>query len=250
MHSLIPGGEICCRSISAGLESTDVGQLSIDLFILTFLISLPLVGGGVPRTMCITKRRLIPPGPILTSLLGSFAWFSSPCAIDGGATRPAKASAAKAAIVLPKDPKAVVLSYDPGAGGFVRKGASPYLRIQANGQVTVTNLLNGTKKESKLTVKQVKDLLGFVIQKSDFFDLSDAKINKAIQKAAGKGPFIAIGGAGTTVISAEANGKKHTVSYRGAAAYLRVYPKVKLLAQFVAIEKRLSDLAASVEKGK
>jgi hypothetical protein len=183
-------------------------------------------------------------------LLGSFAWFSSPCATDGEVSRGAKASAAKAAIVLPKDPKAVVLSYDPGAGGFVRKGPPPYLRIQANGRVTVTNLLNGAKKESKLTATQVKDLLGFVIQKSDFFNLSDTKISKAIQKAAGKGPFIAIGGAGTTVISVEANAKKYTVSYRGAAAYLRVYPKVKVLAQFVAIEKRLSDLATSVEKGK
>src|SRR5207253_7295626 len=41
----------------------------------------------------------------------------------------------KPAIVLPKDPKAVVLTYDPGAGGFIRKGEAPYLKIQADGQV-------------------------------------------------------------------------------------------------------------------
>src|SRR5712691_4914013 len=139
----------------------------------------------------------------------------------------------EAAPVAPKeDPKAVVLSYDPGAGGFIRKGPPPYLRIQADGQVTVTNLLDGSKKESKLTAKQLDDLLRFVIHDNDFFKLSETKIADAIKAAAGKGPFIALGGVGTTALNVQANGKRHEVSYRGASEYLRVYPKTKVLEQF------------------
>jgi hypothetical protein len=200
--------------------------------------------------MCISKRRTLARVSLLAMLIGSIGCLGSPCWAGDPAKRGPKTGDLKAAIVLPKDPQAVVLTFDPGAGGFVRKGPPPYLRIQANGRVTVTNLLDGSKKESKLTVKQVKDLLGFVLHSNDFLHLSETKITKAIQAAAGKGPFVAVGGAGTTVISVQANGKKHTVSYRGAAAYLGVYPKVKVLAQFVAIEKRLSDLAATAAKSK
>jgi hypothetical protein len=154
------------------------------------------------------------------------------------------------AIALPKDPKAIVLSFDPGAGGFVRKGEAPYLKIQADGQVTVTSLFDGTKKETKLTAKELDDLLRFVIQEKDVFNLSEMKIADAIKVAAGNGPFIAVGGAGTSVIGVQANGKKHEVRYRGASAYLQACPNVAELARFVAIEKKLNDLAAGIAKRK
>jgi hypothetical protein len=169
-------------------------------------------------------------------------------AVCGAAEK--KADDPKAPIGLPKDPKAVVLSYDPGAGGFVRKGEPPYLKIQADGQVTVTNLHDGSKKEGKLTAKELDALLRFVVVDKDIFKVTEARINEGIKEAAGKGPFIAVSGAGTSVIKVEANGKKHEVSFRGASAYLQAYPKVEVLAQFVAIEKRLSDLGVSVAKGK
>src|SRR6185369_17183007 len=107
---------------------------------------------------------------------------------QGGEPR-RKAEDAKPPIVLPKDPKAVVLSYDPGAGGFIRKGPPPHLKIQADGQVTVTNLVDGTKKESKLTPKQLDELLGFVIQEKDFFKVTAARINEGIKEASKNGPF-------------------------------------------------------------
>jgi hypothetical protein len=157
---------------------------------------------------------------------------------------------AKPEIVLPKDAKAVVISYDPGAGGFVRKGPPPYLQIQADGQVTVVNLLDGARKEATLTAKELDDLLRFIIHDKDFLNVTETKINDGIKEAAGKGPFIAVGGAGTAVITIQANGKKHTVSYRGASAYLSAYPKVEPLAQFVAVEKRLQELGQKVSKGK
>ena len=175
---------------------------------------------------------------------GSLSRADSPAAGDP------KAEVSKPGIVLPKDPKAVVLSYDPGAGGFIRKGPPPNLQIQADGRVTVTNLFDGSKKESKLTPRQLEDLLRFAIRDNDFFNLSQTRIADAIKAEIGNGPAFALGGVGTTVISVQANGKRHEVSYRGASEYLRAYPKAKALAQFVAVEKRLSDLAASVAKGK
>ena len=153
-------------------------------------------------------------------------------------------------VVLPKDAKAVVISYDPGAGGFIRKGEAPYLKIQADGSVTVTNLHNGEKKEAKLAAKELDELVRFVIYDKKFFDVTEKKMNDAIKEAAGKGPFIAIGGAGTSKIIVEANGKKHEVSFRAASAYTSAYPKVEVVPQFVAIEKRLSEYANAVAKGK
>jgi hypothetical protein len=155
------------------------------------------------------------------------------------------------AVVLPKDSKTVVLTYDPGAGGFVRKGEAPYLKIQADGAVTVVNLFDGTKKEGKLTAKELDELLKFVIQEKDFTSVTAAKIDAGIKDAAAaSGKFIAVGGAGTSVIMVENDGKKHEVSFRGAGAYLGAYPMVDPLARFVAVEKKLSDLATSVAKGK
>jgi hypothetical protein len=169
---------------------------------------------------------------------------------SAGRAEDKKSDDKKPTIVLPKDPKAVVITYDPGAGGFIRKGEAPYLKIQADGQVTVTGLHDGTKKESKLSAKELDELLRFVIQDKEFATITAAKIDAGIKDAAGKGPFIAIGGAGTSVIMVENDGKKHEVSYRGASAYLRTYPKVDVLARFVAVEKRLADLGATVAKGK
>ena len=148
-----------------------------------------------------------------------------------------------------KDPKAVVISYDPGAGGFIRKGEAPYLKIQADGQVTVTGLHDGAKAQAKLAPKELADLLKFIVVEQKFFDLTEKKMNDAIKVAAANGPFIAIGGAGTSKIVVEADGRKHEVSFRAASAYASAYPKVEVVPQFVAIEKKLSDYAAAV-KGK
>ncbi len=156
----------------------------------------------------------------------------------------------KAAVVLPKDPKAVVLTYDPGAGGFIRKGEAPYLTVQADGQVTVVSVFDGSKKEGKLTAKELDELLRFVIQDKDFLAVTEAEIADGIKDAAGKGPFVAVTGAGTSVIAVTNDGKKHEVSYRGASSYLQTYPKVDPLARFVAVEKRLGELGATVAKGK
>jgi hypothetical protein len=202
---------------------------------------------GKERNMCSVKQRITFAGSIvlLAVLVG---WACVPSLADDKKAKDAKTDEAK--IVLPKDPKAIVLSYDPGAGGFIRKGEAPHLKIQADGQVFVVNPHDGVKKEAKLPAMKLEELLRFVVKDNDFFNLTEAKINDAIKAAAGKGPFIAVGGAGTSVIAIHVNGKKHEVKFRGASAYLQAYPKTKVLEQFVAIEKRLSTYALSVSKGK
>lgn len=156
----------------------------------------------------------------------------------------------KPAIPLPMDPKAVVLSFDPGQAGFIRKGEAPYLKIQRGGNVVVTSLLDGTMKEGKLTEKELDDLVRFVVEEQGFLKVTEKKINDGIKEASAKGPFIAVGGAGTSVISVQLAEKKHEVSFRGASAYSQTYPKVVPLAQYAAVEKRLQELGASLEKKK
>jgi hypothetical protein len=190
--------------------------------------------------MCTFKRSTVVVISLLAFLVG----------VVGSPSGAQDKKAGEPKIVLPKDAKAVVLSYDPGAGGFIRKGDAPYLKIQADGQATVTNVHDAAKAETKLTAKQLDELLRFVILEKKFFDVTEKKINDAIKDAAGKGPFIAIGGAGTAKITIEANGKRHEVSFRGASSYLQAYPKADVLPHFVAIEKRLNDFAISVAKAK
>jgi hypothetical protein len=161
-----------------------------------------------------------------------------------------RADDAKPAIVLPKDAKVIVISYDPGAGGFIRKGEAPYLKIQADGQVTVTSVHNGMKKEGKLTVKELEDLLKLIVDENDFFSVDKARIDAGIKEAAGNGPFIAVGGAGTSVIAINVNDKKHEVSFRAASTFSKTYPKAKMVGQYAAIEKKLSELAIGIEKEK
>lgn len=196
--------------------------------------------------MSISPSRAI----VVALLLMGPGWIAPHSLTAGPAAKGAKDDESKLEIVLPKDPKTVVLSYDPGAGGFIRKGEAPYLKVTADGQVTVTNLVDGSKKESKLSGEELEDLVRFVIEENDFFSVTETKISDEIKAAAGNGPFIGIGGAGTAVISVEANEEEHEVSYRGAEAYLRAYPKTKVLKQFVAVEKRLAEFAESVAKDK
>jgi len=188
--------------------------------------------------------------PLLGVLVGGLGWLTSQSLTAAPGAKDPKAGAPKTEIIFPKDPKAIVLSYDPGAGGFIRKGEAPYLKIQADGEVTVTSVFDGSKTQSKLTPEELEDLVRFVIEDKAFFNVTETKIADEIKAASANGPFIAIGGAGTAVIGVEANDTHHEVSYRGAAAYLKTYPKAKVLGQFVAVEKRLSEYADSVAKGK
>jgi hypothetical protein len=193
--------------------------------------------------MCAHTQRRVAFAVLLASLAGVTEFFDARCSAEDKKEEPKP-------IALPKDSTTVVLSYDPGAGGFVRKGEAPYLKIQADGKVTVTSLFDGTKKEAKLTAKELDELLRFVTVEKDIFKLTEAKLADDVKTASANGPFIAVGGAGTSTLAVEIEGKKHSVSYRAAATFAKTYPKAELLAQYAAIEKKLSEYADSVVKPK
>jgi len=174
-----------------------------------------------------------------------------PIAMCGTADRaPGQADPKKTEIVLPKDPQAVVVALHVTGGMIRNKTTDPYLQIQADGRVILTNRIDGTKKESKLTAGQLQDLLRFVIQENDIFNVDATKIQDEIKAQQKNGPAIRVGDGITSRLVIKANNKEHEVSYYAAGTFAKQYPKVKTLAQFAAVEGRLHELANSVQKGK
>ncbi|OAI50285.1 hypothetical protein AYO44_05725 [Planctomycetaceae bacterium SCGC AG-212-F19] len=158
------------------------------------------------------------------------------------------ATATKKEIVLPKDPKAVVLSMNVGGGMIRNASPDPFLQIQADGKVIRTDRITGGKRESKLTPAELQDLLYFVIKENDFFTLTQKTMADAVQAAqAGQQFGIAVGDGCSTVISIDANDKRHEANYYAADVYLKAYPKAKPLAQYATVEWRLNQLAYLTE---
>ena len=156
-------------------------------------------------------------------------------------------------IQLPDDPNTVVLSYDPGvgAGQPARQGEPPYLKILADGTVKVTNPETGAQASSQLNEKDWRELLEFVIYDQEFLTLTAAMLDEEINKlAATSGSFTDVRGIGTSVIAVKLADKQNSVSYRAAMIYHKKLPKAKEIARFAETEKRLSDLALKVGKGK
>jgi hypothetical protein len=152
-------------------------------------------------------------------------------------------------LTLPKNSTAVVITLDPGLKGPARKGPPPYLQIRADGLVIVTDPFSGARRESKVKLDKVTELLEFIVRKKQFFNMNEEGIRAAIrEKIRNKGPVIALANADTTVITVDLNGRRHEARYRGAQDAAKVYPGVDALARFAAIEQRLWDLARSVPK--
>lgn len=152
------------------------------------------------------------------------------------------AAAANKEIVLPKDPRAVVLSMGVG-GGMIRNATNePYLQIQADGKVTRTDRISGAKKESKLTAAELQDLLRFVILENDFFNVDRQKM----ATAPGKGPISVVTDGTTTTIRVHANDKEHEAGYY-MASFARGNNPNKPLLQYATIEWRLNQLGYLME---
>jgi hypothetical protein len=125
-----------------------------------------------------------------------------------------------AAIALPKDPKAVVLSMTvshkeiptrkevrPDGGMNIFQGSprtDQVLQIQADGKVLVTNRVSGAKKETQLTASQLQDVLRFMIRDNDFFNQASIKLPDKDNPDARK-----------LVISVQTGDKQHEVSVDG-----------------------------------
>jgi prepilin-type N-terminal cleavage/methylation domain-containing protein len=132
-------------------------------------------------------------------------------------------------------------------GGLIlNKTADPYLQIQANGSLIVTDRVTGVQKQSQLTAQQMQQLQT-IIQQNDFFNINAGDIAKGIQAAQQSGAGIAIGDGVTATIYVNLNGQEHTVGYYAADTWQGLYPGIKPLSQFVAVEQYLYSLAQSAK---
>jgi RNA polymerase sigma factor (sigma-70 family) len=197
---------------------------------------------GALRTMWISKMRMAAVVVLLLVLAGWAGWATFQTLAADPAT------ATQKEIVLPKDSKAVVLSMEVGGGMLKNASPEPFLLIQADGKVIRTDRVTGAKRESRLSPLELQELLRFVIQDNDFFNVDRKKIDAGVAQAQAGKPFgIAVGDGRTTGIRVDANNKRHDVSSYAAATQQAQYPKVKPLAQFVAIEWRLDQLGYLME---
>lgn len=152
-------------------------------------------------------------------------------------------------VMLPKDSKAVVASLFVTGGMIKNKTDAPFLQIQADGRVVVTDRTTGEQKETKLTAEKLQDLLRFVVQEQDFLDLTDKKITEAVTDYRKGKPLVAFSDVSHFKVRIQANDKEQTVACTSGYTD-KERRDVKLLARFFAVNQRLLDLAESVRKQK
>ena len=151
---------------------------------------------------------------------------------------------AKPAFKLPKDPKAVVISFD-WKGGFTppRKNMAPVLSILADGTLLMPDRFGMAKDVTgKITRKELQDLLRFAITENKFFKFDAAKVKEKVRKASAGRPRIAIADAPSSVVEIKLAGKSHKASYYALGFAARQYKTVAELQQLYAIQQRLNRL--------
>ncbi len=155
-------------------------------------------------------------------------------------------AAAALAVDLPKDPQAVVLSYDEVGGyGPVRTRKGPYLSVLADGTVKVLPLQKGARDlELKLTAAELQELMRFVVEKHRFFEFDEKKTMAAMGQ---KGAIIM--DAASTVIAVKTRDKAKQVRFYALTWAARQHPKVRALQDLSAIGQRLVNLMAVVRAG-
>lgn len=157
----------------------------------------------------------------------------------------AVSSAEKSAYKLPKNPKAVVISFD-WAGGFTppRKSNAPVLSILRDGTVNMPDRFGLSKDVTgKISQRELQELLAFAIKTNKFFEYDPAKVKKKIEIESKKRPFIPrIADAPSSVIFIQIAGKSHKVSHYALAFAASQFKTIKELQQLYAIEKRLRRL--------
>src|SRR5262249_39848294 len=127
-----------------------------------------------------------------------------------------------------------------GGGLLFVPANHPYLQIYSNGVVIVTNAVSGAKTQTRLTTRQLNNLLAFITVKNQFLTLSSAGIANAI---AAQNPMFVIGDGTTTTISLNTRNGPQVVSVYAADTYLAAFPNIVPLAEFVAIEQQLQQIA-------
>ena len=150
------------------------------------------------------------------------------------------------AVDLPKDPKAVVLSYDEVGGyGPARTRKAPWVTVLADGTVRVPPFRAGAKDlEMKLGAAALQELMRFVVEKHRFFAFDEKKARAAM----GQGNAM-IMDASSTVISVQVQGKRKQARFYALTWAARQHRNVRALQDLSAIQHRLVNLMAVVRAG-
>jgi len=149
---------------------------------------------------------------------------------------------------FPKDASAevIVLQY---AGGFTppRKNNEPDLTILADG-VVILGAPFGSKKrlKTKIPHEQLQELLRFILGEQEFAKFDTKQVQALVNK---QGKLIAVADASTTVVRVHADGMKLEGKYYALNMMARQFPKIKPLAQFSAVQRRLERLRAEIYAG-
>jgi RNA polymerase sigma factor (sigma-70 family) len=207
----------------------------------------PLVQGEL-QYMALTKLKwaltLVASLGVLTLGVGFWAFRSASVAA------PIPAEKKEADIKLPEDPKAAVITFDHLGSRLRRENNDPVMVVRADGTVIVNDPYGlGAGCESKLTPRELQDLLRYVVREKEFFNYDDAKVKAAIAEDAKNKPGVKVSGAWTTVVRVHADGKEHAASQYALDNMAGLHPAVKELGQFRDIEGRLQRVQWTATAG-
>lgn len=146
---------------------------------------------------------------------------------------------------LPKDPKAVVISFDY-KGGFTppRKKDAPALSILRDGTVQMPDRFGLAKDVTgNISEAELQSILRLAIEDNKFFEFDPAKVKEKIKKAEAGMKFVPrIADAPNSVIEIRLADKTHKVSQYALGFIVNQYPTVKELQQLNAIQTRLNHV--------
>lgn len=164
---------------------------------------------------------------------------------------PARSADKKTVYELPKDPKAVVISFD-WKGGFTppRKKMDPALSILRDGTVLMPDRFGlGKDASGKISQKELQSLLRFAIEENKFFQFDAAAVKDKVRKANKGRPAIVIADAPSSVLEIRLAKKSHKASYYALTFAANRNKTIAELQQLAAIQKRLTRLMNVVRLG-
>jgi hypothetical protein len=152
---------------------------------------------------------------------------------------------------LPKNPKAVVISFDY-AGGFRprRKNKSPMLSILADGTVQMPDRFGASKDvNGKISQAELQDLLRFAIEEKKFFEYDAENVKDKIKESEKGKRVPRIADAPSSVFEIRTAERNHKVSHYALGMVGQFYKDVNELQQLYAIQQRLNRLMNETRLG-
>jgi hypothetical protein len=144
-------------------------------------------------------------------------------------------------VVLPEDPKSVVLMWDYRRPELQRQTEEPQLQIRADGSIVARDPYgSGQPVEAKLSQRQLQELLQFTVRNQSFFTLEQASLQEEIlAEQRRRGLALDAAARPLTVVHLCADGKAKELHCADLRRFGDSSPQTRQLA---AIEQRLEQL--------